>query len=72
VLKLQDDLIPGLKAELDLLASRPVLGADKDGSTQAVTILGDKRIPYSLLRKVMSTAARAGFAEIAFAVQRKS
>jgi biopolymer transport protein ExbD len=72
VLKLQDDLIPGLKAELDLLASRPVLGDDKDGASKAVTILGDKRIPYSLLRKVMYTGARAGFVEIAFAVQRKT
>ena len=71
-LKLKDDLIPALKAELDLLASRPVLGADKDGTSKAVTILGDKHIPYSLLRKVMYTGARAGFVEIAFAVQRKT
>ena len=69
---LQDDLIPGLKAELDLLASRQVVGADKDGSSKAVTIMGDKALPYSLLRKVMYTSARANFTEIAFAVQRKS
>ena len=69
---LQDDLIPGLKAELDLLASRQVVGADKDGSSKAVTIMGDKSLPYSLLRKVMYTSARANFTEIAFAVQRKS
>ena len=69
---LKDDLIPGLKAELDLLASRQVLGADKDGSSKAVTIMGDKNIPYSLLRKVMYTSARASFTEIAFAVQRKT
>jgi len=69
---LKDDLIPGLKAELDLLASRQVLGGDKDGSSKAVTIMGDKSIPYSLLRKVMYTSARANFTEIAFAVQRKT
>jgi biopolymer transport protein ExbD len=68
----KDDLIPGLKAELDLLASRQVLGADKNGSAKAVTILGDKSIPYSLLRKVMYTSARANFSEIVFAVQRKT
>ncbi len=68
----QGDLIAGLKAELDLLASRQVLGEDKDGSSKAVTILGDKSIPYSLLRKVMYTSARANFVEIAFAVQRKT
>jgi biopolymer transport protein TolR len=69
---IQGDLIPGLKAELDLLASRQVVGADKDGSSKAVTIMGDKALPYSLLRKVMYTSARANFTEIAFAVQRKT
>ena len=69
---LQDDLIPGLKAELDLLAGRQVVGADKDANTKAVTIMGDKNIPYSLLRKVMYTSARANFTEIAFAVNRKT
>lgn len=69
----QGDLIPGLKEELDLLASRQVIGGvDKNGASKAVTIMGDKNIPYSLLRKVMYTSARANFSEIAFAVQRKS
>lgn len=68
----KDDLIPGLKAELDLLASRQVVGADKDANAKAVTIMGDKSIPYSLLRKVMYTSARANFTEIAFAVNRKT
>lgn len=69
---IQGDLIPGLKAELDLLASRQTITADKDANTKAVTIMGDKSIPYSLLRKVMYTSARASFTEIAFAVQRKT
>ncbi len=66
------DLIPGLKAELDLLASRQVVGSDKEGASRAVTIMGDKNIPYSLLRKVMYTSARANFSDVAFAVQRKT
>lgn len=66
------DVIPGLKAELDLLASRQVIGADKEGNARAITIMGDKTIPYSLLRKVMYTSARANFSDIAFAVQRKT
>jgi len=68
----QGDEIPGLKTELDLLSSRQVIGADKDAATKAITIMGDKNIPYSLLRKVMYTSARANFSEIVFAVQRKS
>lgn len=67
-----DDLIAPLKAELDLQASRSVLGADGAGKSQAVTILGDKDIPYRLLRKVMATAARANYSEVAFAVTRKA
>ncbi|MCR5882776.1 biopolymer transporter ExbD [Rhizobacter sp. J219] len=69
---IQGDLIPGLKAELDILASRQVVGADKDATAKAITIMGDKNIPYSLLRKVMYTSARANFSEIAFAVNRKT
>jgi biopolymer transport protein ExbD len=69
---LQGDEIPGLKAELDLLASRQTITTDKDSNAKAVTIMGDKNIPYSLLRKVMYTSARANFTEIAFAVQRKT
>ena len=68
----QGDEIPGLKTELDLLSSRQVIGAEKDAATKAITIMGDKNIPYSLLRKVMYTSARANFSEIVFAVQRKS
>ncbi len=33
--------------------------------------MGDKDIPYRLLRKVMVTAARANFTDVSFAVRRK-
>jgi hypothetical protein len=33
--------------------------------------MGDKDIPYSLLRKVMYTSARADYSDVAFAVRRK-
>jgi biopolymer transport protein TolR len=67
-----DDLIAPLKSELELQAGRSVLGADGSAKSQAVTILGDKAIPYRLLRKVMVTAARANFSDVAFAVTRKA
>jgi biopolymer transport protein ExbD len=66
-----DDLIAPLKAELDLQAGRTVAGATTDSKSKAVTILGDKAIPYRLLRKVMYTAARANFTDVSFAVNRK-
>ena len=34
-------------------------------------IMGDKDIPYELLRKVMYTAARANFTDVSFAVNHK-
>jgi biopolymer transport protein ExbD len=34
--------------------------------------MGDKQIPYRLLRKVMVTCARANFSDVSFAVLKKS
>ena len=66
-----DDLIPGLKAELDLVSARPVARAEDAAKAHSVTIMGDKDIPYQLLRKVMYTAAVADFTDVSFAVNRK-
>ena len=67
----KDDLIPGLKSELDLVSARPVALAEDAAQAHSVTIMGDKDIPYQLLRKVMYTAARADFTNVSFAVNRK-
>jgi biopolymer transport protein ExbD len=66
------DLIEPLKAELDLLqASRQVVRKENEVQSKTVTIMADKAIPYQLLRKVMTTAARANFSDVSFAVIRK-
>ena len=67
----KDDLIPGLKAELDLVSARPVALAQDVANAHALTIMGDKDIPYQLLRKVMYTAAIANFTNVSFAVNQK-
>ena len=67
----EGDLIAPLKAELDLQAGRQVLRAENVAQSKAVTIIGDKDIPYRLLRKVMYTAARANFSDVSFAVTQK-
>ena len=72
VMGLDGDLIEPLKAELDLQASRQVIRAENEAQTKRVTIMGDKGIPYRLLRKVMVTCARANFSDVSFAVLRKS
>jgi biopolymer transport protein ExbD len=65
------DVIAPLKAELDLQAGRQVVRADNQDLSKAVTIMGDKDIPYRLLRKVMVTASQAGFSDVSFAVRQK-
>ena len=71
VIDKEGDVIPGLKAELDLLLARPVVRAESEAQKKAITIMGDREIPYRLLRKVMVTCARAGFTDVSFAVQKK-
>jgi biopolymer transport protein TolR len=71
VMALQDDLIAPLKAELDLQAQRQVVRKENEAQSKALTIMGDKDIPYQLLRKVMFTAARANFSDVSFAVRRR-
>ena len=68
VLRTEGDLIAPLKSELDLLQSRQVIRKENEAQSKAVTIMGDKDIPYRLLRKVMYTAARANFSDVSFAV----
>jgi biopolymer transport protein ExbD len=72
VINVEGDLIEPLKAELDAQASRQVIRRENEAHTKAVTIMGDRQIPYRLLRKVMVTCARANFSEISFAVIRKN
>ena len=65
------DTLPALKAELERLAARVAVRPENQGSAQAVTIMGDKDIPYRLLRKVMSTCAQAGYTDVQFAVRKR-
>ena len=68
----QEDMIAPLKAELDIQASHEMIRRENAPENKPITIMGDKNIPYRLLRKVMYTCARASFSEVSFAVQRKN
>jgi biopolymer transport protein ExbD len=72
VMKSADDLIAPLKAELDVLATRQVVKQENQAKATAITIMGDKEIPYQLLRKVMVTCARASFSDVSFAVRKRA
>ena len=71
VIEMQGDLILSLKAELDLLANRQVIRKENEAQSKRLTIMGDKDIPYRLLRKIMVTSARANFSDVSFAVRKK-
>jgi biopolymer transport protein ExbD len=71
VMRSNEDVIPLLKAELELLSKRQVIREKNQASKTAVTIMGDKDIPYRLLRKVMVTSARANFTDVSFAVRQR-
>lgn len=66
-----DDVIEPLKAELDYHAGRALIKDAKGKVGKDITIMGDKDIPFKLLKKVMVTCARANYGNIAFAVMPK-
>ena len=66
-----DDLIAPLQAELLQHQGRQVVRKENEAQSKAVTIMGDKDIPYRLLRKIMVTSARANFQDVSFAVRHK-
>jgi biopolymer transport protein ExbD len=66
------DVIEPLRGELALQADRRFTAASGAApSPREVTIMGDKEIPYRLLKKIMVTCARANFENISLAVLRK-
>jgi len=67
------DIIASLKNELDLLqSSRKMIRKEDEALSKRLTIMGDKEIPYRLLRKIMVTSARANFTDVSFAVRQRS
>ena len=72
VMRTDSDVIAPLKAELELLSKRQVIREQNQASKAAITIMGDKDIPYRLLRKVMVTSARANFTDVSFAVRQRA
>ncbi|NOX76444.1 MAG: biopolymer transporter ExbD [Gammaproteobacteria bacterium] len=66
--------IKPLRKELERLANRSVVTTLPDGKPvpREVTIMGDKKIPFELLKKIMLTCTKANYGNISLAVLRKS
>lgn len=66
-------LIEPLKTELEYRASKQgPLTAVEQAIGRPITIMGDKTIPYDLLKKVMVTCSQSGFPRISLAVIKKA
>ena len=50
---------------------RQVVRKENVAQSKRLTIMGDKDIPYRLLRKIMFTSARANFSDVSFAVRQR-
>ena len=69
VMELTEPLIAGLKKELDYQAQRKREHlANPEDFEGKVTIMGDRALPYELLKRIMFTCQQADFTSIALAV----
>lgn len=68
-LRSTESQLPALKAALESQAERVVsVGDTAAGDRGELTIMADKALPYSLLKKVMLTATQANYGLLSFAV----
>ncbi len=70
VLDSTDNIIAPLQKELEYQASRSNTPAEEEARRE-ITILGDKRIPYRLLKKIMITCNSVNYNNISLAVSKK-
>ncbi len=66
-------LLP-LKGELDRMAKRTKFLSNQNSSVTfsgRVTVMGDKGIPFRLLKKIMYTCAQSGYGEISLGVMQR-
>lgn len=70
--KLKEDSIPLLLAELRRQSARIKESTLDPEKAKEITIMGDKEIPYKLLRKLMFTCTESDFSKISLAVMKKA
>ena len=73
VLAEEGDEIKALKKELEYLATRKPYTNDSEAKKgRDVTIMGDNSIPYTLLKRIMTTCAQTDYRNISLAVSKIS
>jgi len=71
VMKSDEPSIVSLENELIMQMSQDEQDAEKDGNRRKIIIMGDKMIPFTLLKKVMYTCSWAGYQTLSLAVIQK-
>jgi biopolymer transport protein ExbD len=73
IINSDDEIIPGLKEELDHQINRSkTVDTEKDQQGREITVMGDKDIPYKLLKKIMMTCVSSNYTNISLAVIQKT
>ena len=73
VMRQKDILIRGLKVALQQQTDRVLRKESMDDiADREVTILGDKDLPYKLLKRVMATCTAADYGQISLAVMQRA
>lgn len=62
------ETIPPLADELNYQASRRPMTAEEEQNGRALTIMGDKDVPYQLLKRIMQTSVESGYRDISLSV----
>ena len=64
-------VIPGLKAELDYQAQRYQRSVvNQEEAVLPITIMGDSRVPYAVLKRIMATCSETPYRNVSLAVSR--
>lgn len=72
VLSSNDELISVLTEELNFQSQKAMFSTPDRTKGHAVTIMGDEKLPYELLRKILATCRQANYTRIAFAATQKA
>ena len=66
-------VIEPLKRALEAIAGRALAVLQEPGGSRGeVTVMGDRAIPYEVLKKVMATCTEAGYGQVSLAVLQKA
>lgn len=69
-MSLDAEIIPGLQKELEYLAARTEPTELELELGRPITIMGDKGIPYKILKRIMATCQKSKYTQISLAVQK--